>query len=296
MLTDQQMPALFHAADIASKKAQGLFVNMMRANLILLVVASLTGVYSFDDFFCKKWVAIISIILLVVSTGITLIVDGYKWEDVWYEGRAVAESAKTLAWRYATCAEPFLSNLSSELIDDKLREDLGLLMNNKKGLADFMSNKDINRLYISEEMRAARTLSFQDRLNGYLIDRVLPQKEWYSGKANFNQNRRNVWFKAIVATQVAAIICGVLVASSPDTKINLTSFFAAITSAGIAWLQIRRHQELNRSYNITALELGSVYDKSRSVKSEQYLAIYIADAEAAISREHTLWLARRDVF
>ena len=28
-------------------------------------------------------------------------------ERTWYEGRAVAESVKTLAWRYSVCADPF---------------------------------------------------------------------------------------------------------------------------------------------------------------------------------------------
>lgn len=268
----------------------------MRANLIMLVASSLTGIYSFDDLCYKKWTAIISVVLLIISTGITLMIDSYKWEDVWYEGRAVAESAKTLSWRFSTCAEPFLVDIPADVVDTKLREDLTQLMINKKGLADFMSSEDLSRSFISDKMRAIRAVPFQNRLDIYLTNRITPQREWYANKAQFNKTRRNTWFKIIIAAQVAAIIAGVLIASSPDTKLNLMGLFAGVASAAIAWLQVRRHQELNRSYNITALELGSVYDKSRNVKSESDLSVYVADAESAISREHTLWLARRDIF
>lgn len=65
-------------------------------------------------------------------------------------------------------------------------------------------------------------------------------------------------------------------------------------SAVLAWLQIRRHQELAQSYAVASHELALAESRARHVRSEEELARFVGDAEAAISREHTLWIARRD--
>jgi hypothetical protein len=59
-------------------------------------------------------------------------------------------------------------------------------------------------------------------------------------------------------------------------------------------LQLRRYQELSQSYLITATELSLIKSKIHQIETEEELSNFVDDAETAISREHTLWLARRD--
>lgn len=57
---------------------------------------------------------------------------------------------------------------------------------------------------------------------------------------------------------------------------------------------MRQHEELAQSYAVAALELGFIEEQVGRVSDDKGLSAFVADAESAISREHTLWIARRD--
>lgn len=296
MLTNDNLPALFQAADNASLKAQKAFLRSMRFDLMLISISAIIGAISFDDADTKRILAIIAALFLLISIILTVMVQLNKWEDAWYDGRAVAESVKTLSWRYATCAEPFLIGIPIETVDSKFIESLRALLKDKESIIGSISGSDTQKSVISQEMRKGRFLSFQDRLIQYIAHRITTQQTWYANKSKFNETRQKIWFATIIAAQSFALISSVYVILNPATLLNLTGFFTSLAASGIAWLQLRKHQELTRSYNSTAFELGMVIEQSRYIKTEEELAIFIADAETAISREHTLWLARRDKF
>ena len=63
----------------------------------------------------------------------------------------------------------------------------------------------------------------------------------------------------------------------------------------IAWMQVKRYQELAQSYGLATQELGLIASRGLHVASDEELSKFVAESETAISREHTLWTARRDV-
>ena len=91
-----------------------------------------------------------------------------------------------------------------------------------------------------------------------------------------------------------------------DALINLTGAFSAVAAASMAWLQMKRYQDLAQAYALVAHELGLIEVQAEDVRRlietqaqrvhrEEHLASFVANAENAISREHTMWVARRDV-
>jgi hypothetical protein len=80
-----------------------------------------------------------------------------------------------------------------------------------------------------------------------------------------------------------------------DSPINPTGTFSTLAAAAMAWLQVKRYQELAQSYLLAAHELGLIEAQSLHVHTEVELSAFVANAENAISREHTMWVARRDV-
>jgi hypothetical protein len=295
-LTDKEMPALFHATDRASLDTQATYISTMRNSLLLIVASSIIGVFSFDDVRLKMWSAAISALFLAVSMILTLLIQSKKWEDVWYEGRAVAESIKTLSWKYSTCAEPFVQGIQNDVLDKNFVEDLKGLMKNKQQLADYITGTLTQGKNITDSMRNMRNQSFGARLAYYIEHRIENQRLWYANKSVYNKNRESTWFTIIILAQLIALASAIYIVVKPTAFFNPTGLLSGVASAGIAWLQLKRHQELTRSYNIASLELGMIVEQSRYVDSENKLAVFIADSETAISREHTLWLARRDKF
>ena len=97
----------------------------------------------------------------------------------------------------------------------------------------------------------------------------------------------------VYVLQVAAILMAILLIPLPDFFLNIPSILTTLVRALFAWMQLKRYQELSQSYGVAAQELSEIYESYRSVQSEDELSTHILDAEQAISREHTLWIARK---
>jgi uncharacterized membrane protein len=115
----------------------------------------------------------------------------------------------------------------------------------------------------------------------------------YANKAEWNKEKSNLWFILIIASQAVALISIVFLIKNPDNNWNLVGLLTTIASAAISWLQIKQHQELKQAYTTAAEELNFIKELSHNVSDEEQLSEFILDAENAISREHTLWLAQR---
>jgi hypothetical protein len=76
------------------------------------------------------------------------------------------------------------------------------------------------------------------------------------------------------------------------TGIDLLAVIAALAAAGTAWVQVKQYGSLATAYSIAAQELASISAEVDTV-SEGLWAVFVANAEEAISREHTLWRASR---
>ena len=98
----------------------------------------------------------------------------------------------------------------------------------------------------------------------------------------------------ILVSQAMALAAAAFMIASPGSKWNLVGVFSALASALVAWLQVRQHEELAQSYAVAALELGFIEEQGSRLGSDADFSNFVGDAENAISREHTLWIARRD--
>jgi hypothetical protein len=67
-----------------------------------------------------------------------------------------------------------------------------------------------------------------------------------------------------------------------------------VASPLIAWTQLKKYEEQATMYGLTAQELRSVEDRARHVTDEEQFTRFVLTAESAISREHALWLTRRE--
>jgi hypothetical protein len=288
------LPALYYAADKTSLKSQTAYLRLFLAVLALTVSAPALIIIGTA---CPSWVQparFLAAIALIISLVLTGRIKETQKERTWYGARAVAESVKTMSWRFATAAEPFPASMAfgdaAGLFQTKLTE----ILKDRKSL-NYSVAGDVNSgAQITDEMRAVRSMSWQERLAVYLKDRIQDQRNWYSNKAKFSENRESAYFWMILAVQLLGIITAAAFAAWPTLHLNVTAVLTAATAAFLAWLQVKRYQETSQSYALTALDLGIIEAGAANLQSEQAFAKFVADAENAMSREHTLWVARRD--
>lgn len=287
-------PALFQAADRASLAAQGKHLLFTSSILLCLVIAAGLGALSGVISGARTSLAVASTALVSLSFVLTAIRRSLKPEKLWYGGRAISESAKSMAWRYMAGAEPYFIGLQGADVDTKFIADLKALVKDSDQLAVGVSSEYTDKPQISPRMREVRAMALDSRRQTYLSQRIADQRSWYGRKARKSQTAESRYFVVILVSQAMALAAAAFMIASPGSKWNLVGVFSALASALVAWLQVRQHEELAQSYAVAALELGFIEEQGSRLGSDADFSNFVGDAENAISREHTLWIARRD--
>jgi hypothetical protein len=287
-----EYPSYYKAADKSSREAQKNYILIIGLNLSFMIVAAIIAIYNFQCESVKLFLYIISGLLLFISLIFSIILKTKKFEDVWYQGRALAESVKTLTWRYVTCSEGFGKEVENN-VDELFTKRLKDLSSEVKGLAKDLDPNILSEAIITNDMRNYRSKNINERKELYLTHRIREQKKWYTDKATYNRKRYNRWFAAIIMWQSLAIISIVYLIKVPLSNFKLVGVFTTLASATIGWLQLKQHQALTQAYTTAVIELNHIETSASSVNSEDKLSKFVLDSENAISREHTLWLAQK---
>jgi len=288
-MTKLKYPTIFEKSDSKSIKAQKNFTNLNKGILVLLVISTLLSSIKTD----YDLLTLISSILLVISLILTIAIIHLAPEKTWYDGRAIAESAKSLTWKFITGTRPFGFKLKSSDAEEKLIKNLKQIIGQKKEFFQLIGEEFGEGDQITKSMVDLRKFDLKEKINFYSSERLEKQQKWYYDKSKENRKNKNLSFGAIITFQVLAIISLVLDYYNVIDFMS-TPLMACLASSFIAWLQLKRFQELTESYGITATELSLIKSKVRHIKDESDFENFVDDAETAISREHTLWLARRD--
>ena len=293
-ITEDNLPALFRAADSASMKAQRQYSRLTAADLGFLVLAAILGSVALSDAQARGHMAMASAGVLAISIIVTWIIRTARFGEAWYDGRAVAESVKSLTWRYMTCTEPYSHSLAPNSVDQRFLDDLKSVLTERPEVYSRVGGRLASEPQITKRMRELRRLNTDGRKDAYLSYRVCAQREWYGTKSEANRRSSDRLYWSMIAAQVLALISAIALVRWPESTTNPIVVFVALGAAFLAWLQFRRHQELAQSYGLTAQELGLAYEQGGHVRTAEQLSEFVSDSENAISREHTLWLARRD--
>lgn len=289
-MDEEDFPALYNSADSASLKAQSAYFNALKLYLFLLVLAALVSfTYPAD-----VYAAIGSASLFLVTLGIIIWLKVQKPEDIWYNGRAVAESVKTRTWRWVMKAEPYDKDVSEEQAKREFLNDLKAILDQNRSLSHFLEWTPGLGEAISQKMIAIRSNPWAERLETYIKGRIDNQSHWYSKKSQLNKRLAKRWFVVSILLHSLAILLLLYrikePASSPPIEVIATAASAVLT-----WVQAKKHNELTSSYALAAHEIVLIKGESVSVKEESHLSEFIINSESAFSREHTQWTARKIV-
>ncbi len=282
-----KLPAFYDSSDKYSIKWQSRFLKCQKIQLGSLMLAAFGGAtaWSLASF---RVSAFITVLALLAALGVRFYITKNQPERKWYNGRAAAESIKTLAMKYTQRAVPFQDMATGSKTDDLFIARLNEVMTTVPTLDEPVSLT--NKLQITDDMRKLRAKTLAERKEYYIKLRIDDQVTWYSNKATFNSGRSNTWNVAIVVFETAAIIFAAMRLSG-HLEFDTSGILATAAGAAIAWLQSRQHESLAQSYSVTSHELSAVSSVLNEVSSEKDWATKVEQAEEAISREHTLWKA-----
>ena len=292
-VTDEHLPALFQASDRSSSAAQKRYLDLVRANLILIIIGSIAtslGVASRD---LRALLWLLGAAALVSGLVLTVFLLQLKPDEQWYGARAIAESVKTVAWLYMTRAGPYRNGSPDHQADERFSRDLADILHERPAIDVDAGGSESAAEEITPQMREVRLQDVEARKAVYLRDRIQDQRTWYGQRARANARASSRWLVATGVAQLSAAVAAVAMVRWPDFPFHLASIFASIAAVLVGWREVKQYGQLGHAYSLAAHELGLVEVRGAHVATEDELAAFVADAEQAISREHPMWAARR---
>lgn len=281
-------PALYRAADQQSVDGQARFLRATRLRLALVVVAATAGglASAVHGWSAVAWLGAAA---FAGAAFVELFLRISRPDRLWYDGRAAAESAKSLAWRYAVGGDPFVRELG-QAADDALIAQLHSVIDVLPG-RHLVPHAPTGE-QITAAMRRLRGEDLVARRSAYREFRIKDQQTWYGDGARGNESSVQRWTKVLLAMEfVGALAC---VLQATDTiDFDVAGIAGALVGAGVAWVEARQHGTVASAYAVAHHELGLVLARSEHARSEQEWAEFVGESEEAISREHMLWRASR---
>jgi hypothetical protein len=279
------LPVSYVDADAASLQGQRRFIMSTRIQLILLVIASAAGSLSWSIDGGWDGTALLAGVAFSAAAALRVVLLKSRPHRQWYDGRAAAESIKTLSWKYSMGGDPF------QVTEEQARPNFESLV--EEVLSSFDSLKmtnEVTRSAPTAPMDAMRQRPLEERQACYARDRIDDQRLWYSRKAAWNHSRARFWGFLVLALQLVGAI-GAFLKGFGIVNIDLFGLAGAAVASAAAWLETKQHHTISRAYRVAAEELGSISQMIPSQNDEGAWSRFVAESEEAISREHTMWKA-----
>jgi conflict system pore-forming effector with SLATT domain len=227
----------------------------------------------------------VSGVLLAIALGIQLW-NRRSRDRRWFDGRAIAESVKTLSWKYMMRTPPF----HDDDADTQLTSVLSRVVGPGRGTSGVDDRSSAQDLAATKEMGLVRGAGLPERRAVYVKHRLEDQIGWYSRKSAGSGRAASAYFVLGVVVQALAIL--LLIRRAFGLEIGFASFLTTLAASFIAWSEAKRYHELAISYAVAAEELRQIRTQQRVEGTESAFASLVLDAEGAISREHTMWIAK----
>ncbi|MFC7385237.1 DUF4231 domain-containing protein [Sphaerisporangium rhizosphaerae] len=284
-------PALYRAADRGAIVGQRRLLTATGVRLTALVFAAIFGSFTLSAGRVDA-AALVAAAALATALVTEVYLLTVRPDRQWYEARAAAESAKTLAWRYLVGGAPFGRTAEDDDADMDLllHQRFSEIIRGIRGFAPVPPMEEESQVTVM--MRETRALSLEERKQHYMTGRINEQRAWYCAKASYHECRASRWSIALASLEAAGLIAAILNADQ-IIDLDLPGIAGAVAAAGIAWLQTRQHQQLATSYSIAALELADIVSRVEWPRTESEWAHFVDESEEAIAREHMLWWGSR---
>ena len=286
-MDDSEYPALYRSANEASNGKQRLYLTLVKLEYGLLLSASILLLEPLNSQPFITFLAFIFVGLLIVLIFRALL----KPEQDWYRCRALAESVKTLTWRYMMKAAPYGGE--DETAREEFRTHLSQMIEANKTTVEKLIPDWSAADQLPIKMDSMRRLALSARKARYTANRVQNQRSWYAKKAKTNRSQANrwLWISGLAYGIALAMVIG-------RVALKTWSFWPiepiiVLASSIIGWMQIKKFNELAAAYTVTAHEIGLVQAKLDVANTEGDFQREVNEAEQAFSREHTLWIARQ---
>lgn len=287
-------PKLFQQSDSSAIRAQKRYFWLVRLKIVLLLITAIIASVAWSQIAeFRTPAAVASAVILASTMTISAMMDAKKFDHLWFRSRAVAESVKTESWRFMIKVKPYDSSIADSEAEASFLNRLKEILHRQPSICGELASCSEGDVPITSQMRLIRNENLESRRAFYIKNRISDQRLWYEKKTKWNKRQEYKWFIIAWMLQLGAAVFAILIVVLSEILINPVGIITTAGASVLSWMHARRYQELAQSYGLIEQELSLQKEKAKTVASEEMLSEIVEDTERTISREHTIWLARR---
>jgi hypothetical protein len=279
-------PSLNSAAETASAAAQARLLQVNRWQLYLLTGTAFISGWNPADPTSQRVVALLVCLLMLAALCCSVALQQGAFDAIWFDCRAAAETVKSATWYYV------MSPAGDANARKTYEDETAQIFVRLPGIETHLVACGGTSTAVTESMEATRALPIDQKVEAFRAERAVDQLDWYTRKSAWNGAQEMRWRVAILIVEFGAIAYAVIQLLTL-WSLNLVGGIAALSAAGIAWLQTKRFGDLHKTYAVAARDLQAISDRFQAVASEEDVMRFVTSVESAVSREHSIWLKRR---
>lgn len=286
-LSAPSYPPIRISADKASAVAQRTFLILNRAQLTLLTLTAFAAGMTFSSPAHQHWAAWCICVLMLLTLVLSSALRVGKFDDRWFRCRAYAENLKGAVWRFIMSHHD-----GTRASETAYLNEIKQLNERLPDLQGYLAKYGVSGALITDWMRSAHALPFDQKIAMYREFRIKDQADWYSDRSRYNSRMEQVWFWLIFGSEFVALVIAAIEAWQLP-GFNPVSGVATVGASCIAWFQLKRFSDLGTSYAIAATDLQRIGETHVGITTQHEIDVMVQEVETAVSREHSMWLARR---
>ena len=298
--SDGAYPSVLAGAEAASAEGRSRFMWLSQAELALAVGTSMLAiVFLLGDSFwwetgerVRGWERVALAVAVIVSFVVKIGSRLRQYDAQWFEARAVAETVKSMTWRYVTRADPFQGSGTDQQVDVAFHAAIRTTLRSSGAFHPRIYQELPISEQITPEMVQIRSRDLDERRKIFIQDRLDDQISWYSNKAARSERISARWFWLGLGLTAMALVAAIVSIQAFWVAV-LISLFATLATATTVLSKLGRHDDIKKSYVLAAYELSFLRERVLAAVSEDELSEAVEASEEAISREHSMWIARQ---
>lgn len=283
-------PNYFQAASKTSVKYQHYHKSIKRSAIILLILAVVITMYSFQRPEYSFWVYGVIAILLLSSLILAVVLMTKKYDQISQQSLSLKASCKTITWQFIMGVGEFNSYTDPSELKLAFEKRIQQIVNEFKELAVHLDVRLINKDTLTTKMLELRRTSFEDKKTYYAENRIRSLYDLYFKKAIEHHQKYKLWSLNLIVAQVLALGAIGYLMAGVNAEWSVVALVTMLVSSVVSWLELQQNLEKKQRYTLALKELEVIQQGLENVTLESELSAFVWDVEKVISGPHALWL------
>ncbi|MFA7687802.1 MAG: DUF4231 domain-containing protein [Moheibacter sp.] len=289
---DRQLrgPSSYERYNALAKIYKKLYYNILRAQLIVLLLISLLSSIPSPTIQSLKFTQYAILVLIIVYMCILIIQYRSNYMPKWQKSRFMAESCLSEAWFFM---------FGFDIYNGEISAIKSVFLNQIKKIKTELKVPEMKVVFNPEEalqnefpewVVSNRSKDLSHKMDFYLSNRIQNQIDYYSRRTDKNTRSSEMYFYSGLLLNVVGIVLAILSIGGTVPTYTYIALFTTLSAAFVSWTQSKQYEEISAKSSVAIDELNLVKEELILLKSNNdnvsAVKSKVYEAEKLISREH----------